>query len=375
MRATINGLTGIRGIAALWVALHHALGTLPLETGLPIAIGNAIQCGWIAVDLFFILSGYIMCHVHLEDLRLLSWSSTWHFWKLRLARIYPAHLTMTLAWLPALLLAMVSLPGALTPAVREQFSGTALICALTLSNGWGLPNSQGWNSVSWSVGSEWFAYLTFPLAAVLLNRVHTTRAALLLAGSSLGVPLALSIAINGGEHYMLPWNWTIVRVETAFLLGCSVFQIAKRPYPNIVANCLLAASLVVIVWIVARGAPGLEIGALLLSFALLIASLAKSGSVGDAIFGGRPLIFLGRISYSIYLSHALVLVLFKQVLERTVHVAGPLVSTLILTAYLTAVVAAGYLLFAAIENPARRILRRIWIGGADEVVIAPATAG
>jgi peptidoglycan/LPS O-acetylase OafA/YrhL len=282
---------------------------------------------------------------------------------------------MTLAWLPALLLAMVSLPGALTPAVREQFSGTALICALTLSNGWGLPNSQGWNSVSWSVGSEWFAYLTFPLAAVLLNRVHTTRAALLLAGSSLGVPLALSIAINGGEHYMLPWNWTIVRVETAFLLGCSVFQIAKRPYPNIVANCLLAASLVVIVWIVARGAPGLEIGALLLSFALLIASLAKSGSVGDAIFGGRPLIFLGRISYSIYLSHALVLVLFKQVLERTVHVAGPLVSTLILTAYLTAVVAAGYLLFAAIENPARRILRRIWIGGADEVVIAPATAG
>jgi peptidoglycan/LPS O-acetylase OafA/YrhL len=374
-RATINSLTGLRGIAAMWVATFHGFGMLPLDPAFPSALRNSIQCGWVAVDLFFVLSGYVMCYVHLGDFRSLSWPSTWHFWKLRLARIYPAHLVMTLAWLPVLLLAIVLFPATLTPSVREQFSGIALITALTLTNGWGLPHSQGWNGVSWSVGSEWFAYLTFPVLAVLLNRTWTRSTALMLAGGSMLVPFVLALVINHGEQFMLPWNWAIVRVETAFILGCAIYLINQRAQPQLSSTVLLIASVILIPLIVARGAPGLEIGALILCFAVLIASLARSPKVGDSVFGSHLLVFLGKISYSIYLSHYLVLVVLRHVSERFVR-GGPslLRSSLMLVVYLAIVVTVGYWLFRAVEDPARRVLRRVWIGDA-ELAVGRASGG
>jgi len=369
-RATINSLTGVRGIAAIWVAMFHGYGMLPIDPGFPQAVRNMIQCGWVAVDLFFVLSGYVICYVHLSDFKRFSWSSTWHFWKLRLARIYPAHLVMTLAWLPVLIVATVVFPETLTPSVREQFSGTALIAALTLTNGWGLPHSEGWNGVSWSVGSEWFAYLTFPVLAILLNRIGTSRAALLLAGTSMIVPLVLAIVVNGGDHFMLPWSWAIVRVETAFILGSAIYLMNQRMNQRLSAAGLLIASVISIFIIAARGAPGLEIGALIVCFAVLIASLAKSPKIGDWIFGSRFLVFLGKISYSIYLSHYLVVVVLRHISEKIVRgAASPLQSSLMLVAYLVIIVVVGYWLFTAVEDPARRVLRRVWVGSGGELAL------
>jgi peptidoglycan/LPS O-acetylase OafA/YrhL len=343
--------------------MMHGSKMLQIDPGAPLAVRNAIDCGWVAVDLFFILSGYVMCYVHLEDFKRLSWSSSWHFWQLRLARIYPAHLVMTLAWLPVFLVAAIVFPATLTTSVREQFSGAALLSSLTLTNGWGLPHSQGWNGVSWSVGSEWFAYLTFPVLATLFNRIRTIRAALLLAASSMIVPFALAILINGGGKFSLPWSWTIVRVETEFILGAAIYLINRRAIQRHWATSILIASGIAIFIIVARDAPGLEIGALIVCFALLIACLAKSPRIGELTLGSRSLVFLGKISYSIYLSHYLVVVVLRHLSERIVRgAASHLESSLMLVAYLATIVVVGYCLFTAVEDPARRILRRVWIG-------------
>lgn len=360
----------------MWVAMFHGFGMLAIDPGFPAVIRNTIQCGWVAVDLFFVLSGYVMCYVHLADFKTLTWSSTWHFWKLRLARIYPAHLVMTLAWLPVLLLATAFFPATVTPAVREQFTGMALISALTLTNGWGLPHSQGWNGVSWSVGSEWFAYLTFPVLTVLLNRLWKTSAALMLAGGAMLVPFALALVINHGGHYMLPWGWAVVRVETAFILGCAIYLINQRAQGGIGTTALLTVSVISILLIVARGAPGLEIGVLILCFAVLVSSLARSPKIGESIFGSRPLIFLGKISYSIYLSHYMVVVVLRHVSARFVAGApGPLRKSLMLAAFLAIVVIVGYFLFRAVEDPARRILRRVWVDRDAELASGPARSG
>lgn len=357
----------MRGIAAIWVALYHGHAMLHIDPGFPRIATNVIHCGWVGVDLFFVLSGYIICYVHMADFERPSLASTWRFWKLRLARIYPAHFVMTLAWLPVLLGAAALFPATLTDSVRDQFSGTALAAALTLTNGWGLPHSEGWNGVSWSVGSEWFAYLTFPLLAVVLNRTRSHWAAVALAVASMLVPFGLAIVIRGGEQFMLPTSWTIVRVETAFTLGAAVYVLNRRIVWRLNAGALLIASIGAILVITMRGAPGLEIGALIICFAALIASLAKSPKIGDYVFGSRLLLFLGKISYSIYLSHYLVLVVLRHLSAKIVRVEwGPVQNGLMLVVFLCIIVFVGYLLFSTVEDPARRVLRKIWVDGGRE---------
>jgi len=372
-RQTINSLTGLRGIAAIWVALFHGTGMLAIDPGFPVAIRNVIQCGWVAVDLFFVLSGYVMCYVHLGDFEVLSWSSTWRYWKLRLARIYPAHAVMTLAWLPVMWMAAVVFPETLTASVKDQFSLSALAAALTLTNGWGLPHSQGWNGVSWSVGSEWFAYLSFPLLAFLLNGTLTMGKSLLLAAVAMAVPFGLAIVVNGGSQFMLPWSWTIVRVETAFVLGMAMYHLSQHIRPA-VATMLTIASLLGIAFVTIRAAPGLEIGVLICCFALLISGAAKS-RIADALFGSRVLTFLGTISYSIYLSHYLVVVFLRHIFQRLIRgTPTPTQSGILLIVFLAITVAVGYGLFTVIENPMRKILRRTWINRKDEVPLGSATS-
>jgi len=152
-----------------------------------------------------------------------------------------------------------------------------------------------------------------------------------------------------------------MRVETAFILGCAVYRI-NQGAQRLNAAALLIASVIAILFIVARGAPGLEIGVLILCFAVLVSSLARAPRIGASLFGSRLLVFLGKVSYSIYLSHYLVVVVLRHVSAKLVTGApGPLRSCFMLVVYLAIVVAVGYMLFRAVEDPARRFLRRVWV--------------
>lgn len=81
----IGGLTALRGLAALYIISLHHFGAL----GIPIPIYK----GHLAVDFFFLLSGFILMHVYGATLlQTPTWHSYKHFFLLRLARIYPAHI-------------------------------------------------------------------------------------------------------------------------------------------------------------------------------------------------------------------------------------------------------------------------------------------
>src|SRR5947209_2043868 len=91
----MDALTGIRAIASLWVVGYHfsllTFAALELQRFVP-----AIQFGYIGVDLFFLLSGFIIMHVHGRDTATLAMGPLRRFYGLRLARIYPVHLLMLL---------------------------------------------------------------------------------------------------------------------------------------------------------------------------------------------------------------------------------------------------------------------------------------
>ena len=89
----LTPLTGVRALAALLVVLFHAQGLLPAATSSAMAV---LDHGYFGVDLFFILSGFIITHVYLSKMSKPSWKATRIFLWHRFIRIYPVHLAVLL---------------------------------------------------------------------------------------------------------------------------------------------------------------------------------------------------------------------------------------------------------------------------------------
>ena len=145
-------LTGIRCFAASLVLLLHAGQAVGL-TDLPI-----ISRGDLGVDLFFLLSGYIIAYVYAANFRRPSVQEFARFMWHRFARLYPAHIAVLIMMAIGLALAtQFNLPL----DDRDAFTAKNFIKAVFLVQAWGTDLHIGWNAVSWSVSAEWFAYLCF----------------------------------------------------------------------------------------------------------------------------------------------------------------------------------------------------------------------
>ncbi len=147
--AEIRSLTGLRGVAACWVMLYHA----EFRAGTTAPVRVLIDHGYLAVDLFFILSGFVLALNHAPAFRRDREAAYAGFLRKRLARTYPLYLVATLVCF-ALVRA-----GAFS---GRHATGWALAANLALIQSWhtrfGSIDGPGW-----SVSAEWGAYLLFPL--------------------------------------------------------------------------------------------------------------------------------------------------------------------------------------------------------------------
>src|ERR1035441_9002169 len=151
----IKNLTGIRGFAALWVALFHFQSTAVVSV---LNLGHVIGGGALGVDIFFVLSGLILAITYAPRFAIqgFTWSLFGDFVIRRLARIYPLHLG-------TFLLMLVS--WKITSQTTYEFRGLvandwwSALCNLLLTHAWGITKRLSWNTPSWSVSAEWFAYV------------------------------------------------------------------------------------------------------------------------------------------------------------------------------------------------------------------------
>lgn len=118
----IVALTGLRGLAAIWVLLYHVFGYHVFLLGL----------GYAGVDIFFMLSGFILTHVYIADRQLGTRRGYAHFLLVRLARIYPLHLFT----LVVLIMIVAVLPQYRELSARDAFSATALAANFLLVQNW-----------------------------------------------------------------------------------------------------------------------------------------------------------------------------------------------------------------------------------------------
>ena len=291
MNAKINALTPLRFFAAFAVVVYHMR-----DYSLAGLRGGPLEKAHLAVDLFFVLSGFILAHVYGEAFTEKR-SSLRAFFVARLARVYPAHLAMMIVFL--LYVAYLGSIGFSYNA--ERYRPESFLWHATLLDAWGIDRGLTWNFPAWSISAEFSAYLIFPFIVGPLMRLPPRIAAYLLllligAFALLNGPLRLTDRT---------FDFSIVRILPEFIMGL----LAYRARDYLVAfvgstNVAFVSAIVILVVFIWTMAPDLLIVA---SFvALIVLGAAITGSLAAAVTW-HPLIYLGEISYSLYLVHAFVL--------------------------------------------------------------------
>ena len=299
----LRALTTLRFFAALWVVLYTAWPHLDVAF-VPVAVTK----GYLGVETFFVLSGFILSHVYLEAAGEKRFSYGGFLWA-RLARVYPLHLVTLFGMIGLGVVATVaglSIDGSLT-------NWRDLPAHLTLTHAWGLATSSAFNHPSWSISAEWAAYLSFPAFAFVAWRLRNrpVLATALAAAFALGLYAAFE-PLAGYSLTEATFRWGALRIVPCFALGCALYLVHRRggvPFAGPVA-------LVSGVAVLASGSLGLWDAVTVLAAGGLILGLGSLDNARAGVLGSKLGVYLGEISYSIYMVCAPVLLLTTNVAAR-----------------------------------------------------------
>jgi peptidoglycan/LPS O-acetylase OafA/YrhL len=347
----VDNLTGIRGFAALWVACFH-FQNLPIMQSL--RLGPIVARGFRGVDVFFVLSGLVLALNYAQRFASpnLDWGMFREFLIRRFARIYPVHLATFLIVLMGFEFAVHT--GHNFPLQQNDDLWTA-VCNLLLVHAWGMTKDVSWNIASWSISAEWFAYLfVFPFCVLVLRRLSVL--------GCLTVTLVAWLLFLGFVFFFqrggLAFATTdgALRIIPEFIGGYSVYRMITQRSLKISGNIAVAMGLAAI--LIISYLPAAAVVFLLPAIMALMIGLNAGGVVVNAVFGNRPAIFLGEISYSIYMIHLIVAVLFDHFAWTLNVSATSMHATLIFIVEMLTTIGLSYLVYISIELPGRAMIAK-----------------
>lgn len=373
MKGSIPALTSLRFFAAALIVIQHTAGYF--NFGVSLLNYTLIQ----GVTFFFVLSGFILTYAH-SDLSGLGRS--FKFIWARIARVWPVHIfTMGLLyylWVYPFATGLV--------ATTEE-----ILLSATLTQAWSqLPNNFfAFNGVAWTLSVEMFFYALFPLLILNFSKTWHVKLAVSLAMAM----MAVFIAVATGAPAYKPGNvvsvaswvyiWPPARLFE-FVLGMVAGFAFLRYGCTIKQNKFSSITGVLAVLVILGGAyympfigwnlfgreligPALKswitVSGSSVFFAVGLFLLASSEGVVSKFLGWRPMVFLGEISFSIYLTHQLIL-RSMQINPGWTSGIDPVV---VMVGYWVFTIVASYLLWVLIEKPCQRVMlmlvKRKEVGG------------
>lgn len=354
-RPMLHALTSLRGLAALWVLTHNDW-EVRNQIADPFLL-RVIDKGYLAVDFFLVLSGFVLAYVYLANFKSLRLSSYVHFVAIRLARIYPLYITV-LGLRVGLEIASLWIAGD-SAAFKDQHSIGALIANVFMIQAWGVFDTPTWISSFWSISAEWFAYLLFPLAAVYLfrSRRPLLSSFIVQAGCIVLLGILSSPLVFGTLEF--PIRYSLLRCLPEFLIGvalCLQFRhlVAATSNPaslawvyNLLTLCVPLAALVAILL-------GLtDVVVLVLACVMIVVAPLASDFMRRVL--ELPLfVELGTISYAVYLIHLPVQNTSSSSLSAFFN--GNLLVPFLIR--LSIILIAATFLHYFVEKPSRDLLRR-----------------
>ena len=335
--------TGLRGLAA-WMIVFYHFREFVLADGLLLDI---VGRGEYAVDLFFVMSGFVIALSYGDDFRDgISLGEAGRFLVKRLARIYPVHGVMLLAFL--------SVPLALALTERQLpklFTLDYYAKSVLLIQNWGFTDALAWNVPAWSISTELLFYIAFPLLAVAFARLARAPAVLLAIGGGVLLAIFLFGWAVGGLVEDTP-RYGMVRCLLECGLGVWLFHATARFQDSRARSAgLLCAALCLIGCYAAGWLP--DYAAMPAAFACLLwAVLTPDFWLSRAL--SHPLVVrLGQVSFSTYMVHFLVRAWVKLLLVDE-WPALP-----VFAIYVLVVAGASVLLYRFVEEPGRLAGRRL----------------
>lgn len=296
--------------------------------------------GYLGVDLFFILSGYINAHVYFEEMKQPSGGCYFRYLWRRLIRIYPVHFVI---------LALI--------ASRHLIAGNAwtlppdtLFLQLTLLHAWPAEIGLAWNVPSWSISAEWFAYLLFPALVPMVAQVRTSSVAFALAAATL---VTMCVALSAGGTSLNSWSGApaLLRVLGEFSCGILLWRAVVLSRETIAGDVIGFGGTILFIAGIWLAVPW---QAFPFFMAMIVLGAATATGIYRRILTLRGFVWLGMISYSIYMCHTWVFINVWRALD-----SYQLSPWLLIVAALLGAVVVGAAFFYLVENPVRQMLNRL----------------
>jgi peptidoglycan/LPS O-acetylase OafA/YrhL len=307
-------LDSLRGVAALMVVLLH------INAVSHITEWTIVRQGWLFVDFFFVLSGFVIAFAYLDKIE--NWASVLEFAIRRFGRVWPLHAFILLLFVGSELLKLVLSHGGLPthePAFTGHYTLDAIAANLFLVHSLGLYGLETWNGPSWSISVEFYTYLVFALTALFARRRIVIVALALIALSvlvlCLWAPLYLETTVEFGTARCLYGFFVGVLVALAF--GALQHRQWMPLGPTILEADCVALVIALLLGCAASIAPTMLAP---LVFAGVVLVFAFQAGRLSRLLLTAPFTWLGDRSYSIYIVHAFVI----ELLNRGLLVAGSL---------------------------------------------------
>jgi peptidoglycan/LPS O-acetylase OafA/YrhL len=349
-RRPLHALTGIRFFAALYVVVFHSrISALLMNRGLYVP-GNFFANGYLAVPLFFLLSGFILAYTYAGQIE--TSADRRRFWEARFARIWPLY---------ALSLVLSSVPSLRFPPPSHIL---AALCMVQAWNPFDRSLAGAWNFVCWTLSVEAFFYLCFPRAQTWVEKLSPR--ALLLA---IGAMLLFCVAVNSAAQSLGTTQVNFIQFIPLPVVHLGEFFTGVGLGNLVLRNAALTAadsssqtlpgrgsvtylSALVTVALLCRGS-GQWTSLVVIGFSGLIFSLASENTLLSRFLSTRGLLLGGGVSYSIYLMQMPVKA-WGEIIMTRLHIGSPAIHLGVNTILLLVI---SLILFETVEQPVRRLLR------------------
>ena len=299
----LTNLTPLRGIAALLVAVFHF--EMAIARFVSVRFTMFFEKCYLMVDLFFIMSGFIILHVYKESFAYqIKWDNFRKYLVARFARIYPLHFFSLL--LLVVLVISFSPSGTYPNAIENPW---AIPTGFLLLHSYYIHNIYTWNIPSWSISAEWAAYLLFPFMALFINKKKSLAIIILLVCV---VAAYLSIMyVLPRKNYLYPaipvphnlnttYDYGFLRGIAGFVTGMIVYKLYQLP---LIKNWFYgdyAAATIMIVLVLAMHFAISDVFCVVIFSALVLSFALNNGHIHK--FCNNPVAqYIGKVSYSIYL--------------------------------------------------------------------------